>query len=157
MGHAPEAGREPGLMKTSERRAYCPSADPSMPNASLLGVHTEKDGVARLAYLDQLAPVTEELLALSSPLEPTRVFRFTAPCATGACAHFDGADCRLATRIVDRLEPAVDELPECPVRPVCRWWSQEGKAACVRCPMVATESYGATAAEQSLAEIATPS
>ena len=49
-----------------------------------------------------------------------------------ACGHFDGRDCpRLATRVVQLLPPVVDGVPPCHLRPDCRWWQQEGKAACL--------------------------
>jgi hypothetical protein len=35
----------------------------------------------------------------------------------------------------------VDALPACAIRPACRWWQQEGKAACQRCPQVVTQAY----------------
>ena len=69
------------------------------------------------------------------------MFRLAATCAEHKCPHFDGADCRLATRIV-RLTPAVvDVLPPCLIRRECRWYSQEGGAACKRCPGITTVSY----------------
>jgi len=37
------------------------------------------------------------------------------------------------------LDPVVSALPRCAIRPVCRWFRQEGRAACLRCPQVATE------------------
>jgi hypothetical protein len=81
---------------------------------------------------------------MTAPVPPTQVFRFTAPCQEGACSHFDGHDCRLATRLV-QLMPAVDAgLPACRIRPTCRWFTQEGKAACMRCPQIVTFSVNPT-------------
>ena len=38
-----------------------------------------------------------------------------------------------------RLHPSsVEKLKPCAIRSDCRWWQQEGKAACVRCPQVAS-------------------
>jgi len=37
------------------------------------------------------------------------------------------------------LDPAVSALPRCAIRPRCRWFRQEGREACLRCPLVATE------------------
>ncbi|NCS45084.1 MAG: nitrogen fixation protein, partial [Microcystis aeruginosa BS11-05] len=34
-----------------------------------------------------------------------------------------------------------DILPPCRIRQNCRWWLQEGKAACLRCPQVVTDNY----------------
>jgi hypothetical protein len=39
------------------------------------------------------------------------------------------------------LPAVVDALPVCTVRKDCRWYSQEGGAACLRCPGVTTVSY----------------
>lgn len=123
-------------------RIQCPSARPDMPGSSVLGVVQGTVERPQVAFLDQTLPATPEVLALSGPVSPTEVFRFAAPCAGKGCQHFDGTDCRLATRIVERLPEAVDLLPECAIRPACRWWLQEGEAACRRCPLVVTESYG---------------
>jgi hypothetical protein len=131
------------------RTIRCPSARPEMPGSAAFGVVLGSVEQPRVAYLDQVLPVTEELLGMAAPVSPTEVFRFSAPCAGNACQHFDGTDCRLATRIVERLPLAADRLPDCAIRPACRWWRQEGEDACLRCPLVATESYGA-------AEIAEP-
>jgi hypothetical protein len=78
---------------------------------------------------------------MAAPLKPTEVFRLAATCAEHKCPHFDGADCRLATRVAKMLPPVVDSLPPCVIRKECRWFSQEGAAACMRCPQVTTLSY----------------
>ena len=126
---------------------------------SVFGV--DKGTVERpsVAFLDHALPATPEVLALSGPVSPTEVFRFAAPCAGKGCQHFDGTNCRLATRIVERLPEAVDLLPEYAIRSACRWWLQEGEAACRRCPLVVTESYGTAEVAEPLriaANTATP-
>lgn len=119
----------------------CPSAQPGMDNCRVLGV-VQQDGPApRIVYLNELLPATDDVLALSAPLKPTEVYRLSATCAEHKCPHFDGADCRLATRIVQILQPVVEALPPCTIRKDCRWFSQEGGAACRRCPEVTTVSY----------------
>ena len=118
----------------------CPSAQPHMEGSTVLGVVGGTPERPRLAYLAEPRPVTADVLALSGPVLPTAIFRFGAPCAGHACQHFDGSDCRLATRIVQLLPPVVDGLPACHLRPDCRWWQQEGKAACLRCPQVVTDA-----------------
>ncbi len=41
--------------------------------------------------------------------------------------------------------PAVDSGPSaCRIRPTCRWFTQEGKAACMRCPQIVTFSVNPT-------------
>ena len=130
----------PGVGAENDPSApLCPSAQPEMEDAVAFGVVGGTAEKPRLAYFNEPQPVTEELLYLSNPAKPTEVFRFAAPCAGSACQHFDGADCRLAKRVVKLLDTEVDALPPCRLRPRCRWWRQEGKEACLRCPMVVTE------------------
>jgi hypothetical protein len=98
-----------------------------------------------LQYLNEHVPATPEVLAMAAPLKPTEVFRLAATCAEHQCPHFDGADCRLAARIVRILPAVVNTLPPCLIRKECRWYSQEGGAACKRCPEVTTVSYDLSA------------
>jgi len=119
----------------------CPSAQPGMDQCRVLGV-VQRDGPAPvLQYLKEYLPATPEVLASSFPLKPTEVFRLAATCAEHKCPHFDGRDCRLATRVVQILPAAVETLPPCISRKQCRWYSQEGGAACRRCPESTTVSY----------------
>jgi len=118
----------------------CPSAQPDMANATVLGVVEGDMAAPRLSYVVEPLAVTAELLAQTGDVRPTQVFRFAATCEEKACRHFDGQDCKLATRIVALLEPVVAALPPCRIRPTCRWHAQEGREACLRCPQVVTES-----------------
>src|SRR5215471_4858707 len=119
----------------------CPSAQPGMDQCRVLGVVRHDAPRPLLVYLTHPMPATGEILAMAAPLKPTEIFRLAATCAENRCPHFDGADCRLATRIVDMLPAAVDSAPPCPIRRDCRWYSQEGYAACLRCPEVTTVTY----------------
>ncbi len=110
----------------------------------MLGVVGGTTEEPRVGYLVETRPVTQELLSLAGSFKPTEIFRFAAPCAGRACVHFDGADCRLASRIVQLVPAGVDVLPACEIRASCRWWQQEGKAACLRCPQIVTEHYQPT-------------
>ena len=116
----------------------CPSAQPDWPSARIIGVVGGTPEQAQVAFLDAPAPLSNELLALAEPLQPTEVFRFTAPCASAACAHFGEGRCSLASKIVSLLPETTSELPPCAIRPRCRWWRQEGPSACLRCPQVVT-------------------
>ena len=131
-------------MSQSERcgcAPLCPSAQPDMAGASVLGVVGGTPEQPAVGYLEEPIPVTPAVLGMTGPVKATEVFRFAAPCAEERCQHFDGTDCRLAKKIV-QLVPAVTEiLPACTVRQQCRWWLQEGAAACRRCPVVVTENY----------------
>jgi len=111
-----------------------------MDGLRLLGVVEPTVEGPRLAYLNEEVPVTEELLAQTAPAQPTEVFRMAAGCEERRCLHFDGERCQLATRIVRFLPTVVDDLPICRIRSTCRWFEQEGREACLRCPQVVTES-----------------
>ncbi|MFB2972660.1 hypothetical protein ACE1CD_27180 [Aerosakkonema sp. BLCC-F183] len=45
------------------------------------------------------------------------------------------------SKTVKILSEVVERLPRCQIRSNCRWWKQEGRAACRRCPQVVTTVY----------------
>lgn len=116
----------------------CPSAQPSMEAARIIGVVGGTPTQPFVSLLDEPQQPSPELLALSGGLDPTQIFRFAAHCETSQCSHFDGANCQLATRIVQILPAITADLPTCRIRANCRWYLQEGKPACFRCPQVIT-------------------
>lgn len=116
----------------------CPSAPPEIPGSVAFGVIAGSAEEPRVAWIERPVPVTSELLSMTAPVAPTQVLRFAAPCQEKACCHFDGVDCRLATRLVQQIAPVVESLPPCQIRPDCRWFKQEGKSACRVCPQVVT-------------------
>ena len=122
----------------------CPSAQPEMTGSVIFGVVRGTVEAPRVEYLKEPVEPTDEVLALVKPVAPTEVFRFAGSCAGTGCAHFDGSHCRLVRRMVQLVPEATDVLPPCPIRSRCRWWHEEGKAACFRCPQVVTEHYGAS-------------
>ena len=136
-----------------ERTALCPSARAELADSVVFGVISGTLEEPHVAYLKQPQPVTDELIAKVSPVTPAEVFRTAAPCATSACQHFDGNDCRLAMRIVEKMSTVAEELPPCSIRRDCRWWQQEGKAACMRCPQLITDNYNSS---ELMREVATP-
>ena len=142
--------------ENSRAALLCPSAQPRMAESVVFGVVTGTVEKRRIGYLTEPQPATDEVLGLAGPVKPTEVFRIAAPCAESACAHFDGANCRLAQRIVQNLPVASAGLPPCKIRPRCRWWQQEGKAACLRCPEVITETYNPSEQQRSVADPETP-
>ena len=117
----------------------CPSAQPGMKEPRLIGVVTFDQDTPRVAYLNETVPLTDELLDSAKPADPRTVFRIAAHCEESQCTHFDGSNCNLATRIVQILPAVVDALPACLIRASCRWYTQEGKPACLRCPQVVTQ------------------
>lgn len=119
----------------------CPSSRPEEAGARIIGIVNGTVADPRVGYLEESIPVTPEILSLSAPVSPTEVFRFSAPCRQHGCPQFEGGNCQLAVRVVRALPTVVDSLPRCSLRPECRWWRQEGREACLRCPSVVTDSY----------------
>ena len=138
---------------TTNTTTLCPSARPEWENSAVFGVVGGTVEDPRIAYLKQPLPVIGQMINLSDSVTPTEVFRIASSCAIKSCQHFDGKDCRLAVRIVERLPAVIEELPPCSIRRDCRWWQQEGKAACVRCPQVITDNYNPS---ELMREVATP-
>ena len=119
----------------------CPSGQPEMPGAVVFGVVTGNESQPDVAWLEAVIPATPELLAKTGNIEPQRVFRIAVTCQESRCVHFDGTQCKLAHRIVEFLPVAASSLPRCAIRATCRWFFQEGRAACLRCPQVVTHTY----------------
>ena len=140
---------------STPRQTLCPSAQPEWEGSKTIGVIGGTASAPEVAYLSESHPVTPELLDLARPVKPTEVFRFAAPCANKECAHFsdEQSTCKLAQKIVRWAPMVVEKLPACTIRPDCRWWQQEGKAACLRCPQIVTE---APPALESLSKAADP-
>jgi hypothetical protein len=134
------------------RVPLCPSAQPEMQGSVIFGVIGGTVQRPQVGYLAEPRPVAEEHLIATLPVHPTEVFRLAAPCAGTACQHFDGTNCQLATRTVQLLPLATNDTPPCAIRPDCRWWLQEGKSACLRCPQIVTRNYNPTATELLAAE-----
>jgi hypothetical protein len=130
----------------------CPSATSIGPDAQVFGVLTGSaaEGL-QVGYLTEVLPATPDLLAAAAPAKPTEVFRAAAPCVERGCQHFDGAKCQLAARITSMLDPVVSALPRCAIRRTCRWFRQEGREACLRCPQVATEQRNAGELQHAIA------
>jgi hypothetical protein len=130
---------------TTPRQTLCPSAQPDWEGSQAIGVVGGSADAPQVAYLSEPQPVTEALLDLARPVTPAEVFRFSAPCACSGCGHFSSEEskCRLAQKIVRWAPVVVEKLPPCPIRADCRWWQQEGRAACMRCPQVVTDRFEA--------------
>jgi hypothetical protein len=110
-----------------------------MSEAVAIGIVGGTAETPHMRLLDCPVPVTPELLRLTEPVRPTEVFRFAAPCLGNGCGHFASSSCQLVAKVVKMLPAVQDELPKCNIRPQCRWFEQEGAAACLRCPQIVTD------------------
>jgi hypothetical protein len=123
----------------------CPSAEPEMDGSLIFGIVTGTPEQPELVHLPQVKEIPPELLTLESPVKPTEIFRIAAPCVENNCTHFDGAQCRLISRIVDGLPIVTESLPPCAIRANCRWWQQEGPEACRRCLQIVRDNFNVSA------------
>lgn len=124
--------------RAPSRELACPSAASDWEGAQLLGVVGGTADAPELQYVEP-RPVTPELLGLAGPVLPEEVFRFTAPCRGEGCPQFRGGRCGVAAAAVNHLSEVTEgPLPRCSIRSTCRWWHDEGAAACRRCPTVVT-------------------
>jgi hypothetical protein len=119
----------------------CPSAQPDWEGSVAIGVIEGTVEKPRMTHFPNALPVSRELLDLAKPVTPAEVFRFAAPCLQGRCVHFQNSHCNLVTQIINVLPAVTEMLPTCAVRTQCRWWRQEGKAACLRCDQVVTDNH----------------
>jgi hypothetical protein len=129
------------------RELLCPSAQPEQAGATVFAVIGGTVTEPRAGYLEALQPVTADLLALAEPVAPTEVFRIAAP-----CAQSDGSSCTLAQRTAAMLDEVTERLPACRIRPRCRWFAEQGAAACRRCPQVVTTNLLPSPAVQAAAQ-----
>ena len=142
------------MSNESKKQIDCPSSQATAEGARIFGVVTGTPEAHRVGYLTEALPVSEKLLALAGDAKPTELFRIAAPCAgaSGGCKHFKGNACSLAKRIVEGVPAVVNALPACQIRSTCRWFRQEGKEACFRCPQVMTDKSNASEYEKQIAD-----
>ncbi|HEV3000200.1 MAG TPA: hypothetical protein VGW75_05615 [Solirubrobacteraceae bacterium] len=116
--------------------ALCPSAR-CEPGALLVGV-VNPDGA--VGYVRPAPEVDEAFVERARARgRPETAFRFAQPCAESGCGYWDGG-CRVASMAVEAFADAdPDHLPRCGIRPACRWFRQEGAAACRACALVVTD------------------
>lgn len=117
----------------------CPSAR-CEPGAILLGL-VLPDG--RVAFAHDRIVVDAGFVEAAAEGRPAEQrFRFAAPCARGACRQWTGTRCGVIDAVTDHLgaTEATGALPECAIRPQCRWYGQSGPAACGACPLITTDA-----------------
>jgi hypothetical protein len=140
------------MSKESKKEIDCPSSPANAEGARIFGVTTGTPEAHRVGYLTKTVPLSEKMLALAGPAKPEEMFRIAAPCAGGSCKHFKDNNCSLAKRIVEGVPAVVNTLPACQIRSTCRWFRQEGKEACFRCPQVMTDNPYASDYEKQIAD-----
>jgi hypothetical protein len=118
----------------------CPSA-PASPGAVLLGVVND-DGT--LGYFGTEITVDEEFIATGRQQgDLEKQFRFSSKCVKSGCNQWQDGKCGVISKMIS-LNPDWHKqpflLPDCSIRPTCRWYAQEGDHACSHCPYIVTNS-----------------
>jgi hypothetical protein len=130
---------EPGAASAPVLSPFsCPSAQPDMHEARVFGLMSGTADQPRVAYLKQEAVIPASAVPDTGGLKAIEVFRFAARCEEGRCAQYADGRCSLGQRLVEGLDEVVDSLPSCTIRPTCRWYAEQGRAVCLRCPQVVT-------------------
>jgi hypothetical protein len=131
----------------------CPSADPRLPDTKVIGIVRDANDPRTVEILPVAVEPAPLIDLIPAELPVRAVLRFAGSCQESACAHFENGRCELARRVVAQLPEVVERIARCGIRPRCRWWRQEGIAACRRCPQVLTEPL---AASETMVSVATP-
>ncbi len=125
-------------MQPRDDAVLCPSARCS-DGAILLGI---VNGDGTVGFLPERLLIDQEFVdAAHRGRTPEKRFRFSNRCVQGACRQWTGDRCGVIDRVMDFLgttEPPAD-LPRCSIRTQCRWYGQNGPAACSACPLVITD------------------
>lgn len=94
-----------------------------------------------VAFAKDRIVVDEEFVARARKgRSPERRFRFSSTCVEKACKQWDGRKCGVIESLLEVVPVAEAELPECNIRPQCRWFRQRGATACRVCPLVVTDA-----------------
>jgi len=125
----------------SKGTLLCPSAPAEWEHPKVFGIVCGTPEKPAVKYLESVQPLTAEISASISPASPGEVLRIAAPCAEHKCQHFQHGHCGLIARTITVLNPVASRLPPCPIRSTCRWWNEQGREACFRCPQVVTNSF----------------
>ena len=101
----------------------------------ILTLATREDESAALQYA--ASPTPTNVGDLQSEAPP----RLAGDCARRNCYYFAAERCELAASVARHMPPSEQKsLPRCQIRARCRWFAQEGAAACARCPEVTTQA-----------------
>ncbi|GAB2958449.1 hypothetical protein GCM10027280_54000 [Micromonospora polyrhachis] len=139
-------------MSDESRRADPPERMcPSTPreNATVfLGMITP---AGRVAYVTPAVPAQVVLddqadaADQDKPAGPVEArYRLAGPCVTTSCGFWTGDHCGLGARLSASYQETVTQqetgLPRCAIRRSCRWFAEQGPAACGPCSHVITDA-----------------
>lgn len=111
----------------------CPSAV-AKPGAELFGV---QNALGHIEYLDKPIVINKTFLETARQgRSPEERFRFASNCIKNGCGHWTGQEtgCGLIDKVVDAMNRNAEaKQVACVIRDRCRWFHQQGAAACANC------------------------
>jgi hypothetical protein len=128
------------IMMERQLPVLCPSAR-CKDGAIVLGIILPDQTVA---YADRRYQIdsheADEMRRATISAE--KQFRFAGPCAQCGCVQWNHGKCGVIEEAIDTPgpRPIPSALPECSIRPQCRWFLQRGEEACLICPLVVTDT-----------------
>src|SRR5215210_5588820 len=109
----------------NSEKKLCPSYN-CREGAVLLGV-VMRDG--RVAFSADRIIVNQEFVQIAREgRTPEKRFRFGGQCVQNGCKQWTGNRCGVIDSVIETTNAETDasNLPECSIRPECRWFSQRG-------------------------------
>ena len=126
----------------------CPSSTCST-GSTLIGI---VQGDNTVTLLTTPLKVNEDFVRKANEYgEPEKRFRFADKCIKSGCKQWTGKSCGIMNELANSnpsIQTTDNDLPECIIRPNCRWYSQEGGKACKICMFVVTQSQDNTSPEK---------
>lgn len=120
----------------NSEKILCPSAN-CQEGAILIGI-VMRDG--RVAYSAGQIIVNQEFVETArAGRAPEKRFRFGGLCVKSGCRQWSNDRCGVIDSLVEPENDSPAVLPECSIRPQCRWFNQSGASACAVCPDVVTD------------------
>lgn len=119
-------------MSAIKKTYSCPSYFPSL-KAKIIGVKSTD----KVHILPQALSISEEFL---KKIENSKIavtdFRYSGKCMEGKCKQWGNGQCGLVANVLEKMNAIDTEIPNCPIRTTCRWYSQKGADACKVCEQV---------------------
>ncbi len=137
-----EVRRQSPMFTPSAQRPESPGSDIQCPNTSVddaTGAFGRQDDDGNVKFFDRVLPLPDSVRPTLIARGALQSIRLTGPCLRGECLNFRGGICLLGKLVSDLADDGDDCLPACPIRAKCRWFDENGAAACQTCPQITYE------------------